>query len=207
MKAALCTMTVVGMLVALASGCATVTKGASQSVTLDTKPPGATCVITRKGEKIAAVNPTPGTVSVSKSKDALSVSCTKEGYLEAAGSVESEFQAMTFGNILLGGIIGVAVDAASGAINNYKPSITITLIPERFPSEAERDTFFDGLRSELQAESAEVEERIKKVCNGKQQCDNQLKAAGLAKEAKLLEIEKKRTLAKVDPIVSSDTRN
>ena len=38
----------------------------------------------------------------------------------------SEFQAMTFGNILFGGLIGVVVDAASGATHEYPPLVTIT---------------------------------------------------------------------------------
>jgi hypothetical protein len=36
-------------------------------------------------------------------------------YARAAGTLSSEFESMTFGNILLGGVIGIAVDAASGA--------------------------------------------------------------------------------------------
>ena len=39
---------------------------------------------------------------------------------------------MTFGNILFGGIIGIAVDAASGAMHQYPDSVTITLIPDEF---------------------------------------------------------------------------
>ena len=40
---------------------------------------------------------------------------------------------MTFGNILFGGIIGVAVDASSGAMNEYPSSVTVRLIPEETP--------------------------------------------------------------------------
>lgn len=178
-------------------GCATVTRGPTASVTLDTKPSGAVCMLTRGGQTIAAVNPTPGTVMVEKSRVAIAVSCKKDGYKEAAGVVESEFQPMTFGNILLGGLIGVAVDAASGAMTTYQPSVVITLIPERFASPAERDVFFDGLRAELEGEVAKLEERIRKNCTDPQRCQTQLKAAQIAKEGKLLQIEKKRALAEV----------
>ena len=44
-------------------------------------------------------------------------------------TVESDVAAMTFGNIILGGGIGVVIDAASGASNKYSPSSY--LIPER----------------------------------------------------------------------------
>jgi len=49
---------------------------------------------------------------VEKGQGTVAVACRKQGYLEAAGNLASEFQAMTFGNILFGGIIGVVVDAA-----------------------------------------------------------------------------------------------
>jgi hypothetical protein len=181
------------------SGCATVVKGSSQPVTLETKPPGATCVLTRKSKTVAVVNPTPGTVTVDKSKDAMAVSCTKDGYEEAAGVVKSEFQPMTFGNIILGGLIGVAVDAASGAMTEYQPSVTITLIPNRFETAQERDAFFDRMHNEFLVQARQVEQRINKVCGDAANCNRQLQAAKKAEEAQLAEIEKKRLLAKVEP--------
>jgi anti-sigma factor RsiW len=52
--------------VLLASGCATLTKGASQTITVSTDPPGAICELTRDAKLLAVVNPTPGPVSISK---------------------------------------------------------------------------------------------------------------------------------------------
>src|SRR5213075_686126 len=98
--------------VLLSSGCATITKGNSQSVTVNTEPTGATCLLSRDGQQIAAVNPTPGTIVVGKASGTISVDCKKLNYEDATGVLASTFQAMTFGNIIFGGIIGVAVDAA-----------------------------------------------------------------------------------------------
>ena len=179
------------------NGCATLVKGSSQSVIVNTDPAGAICSLTRKGKEIAIVNPTPGTITVDKSKDAVAVSCSKAGYLESAGTINSQFQAMTFGNILFGGLIGVAIDAGSGAMNEYDPSVTLTLIPAEFSSDANRDAFFDKMRTEFLAQSDQVVERIKKKCSASA-CDSQLKAATSAKEAKLADIETKRLLAKVN---------
>jgi len=187
----------VAVSVAVLSGCATITKSSSQTVTIDTRPPGATCALTRGGKTFAIVNPTPGAISVEKSSDAISISCTKDGYLETAGTIESSFQAMTFGNIIFGGLIGVAVDAASGAMHEYKPLITITLTPTEFASEAERDTFFAAMKAEFLNEAKEATARIEKQCNPQIDCESQLKAAAVAKEARLADIEKKRLLAKV----------
>jgi len=183
--------------VATLNGCATLVKGSSQSVVVNTDPPGAICSLTRKGKEIAVVNPTPGTITVDKSKDAVAVSCNRAGYLESAGTINSQFQAMTFGNILFGGLVGVAIDAGSGAMNEYEPNITLTLIPAEFSSDAKRDAFFDKMRTEFLAQSDQVVERIKKKCSAGA-CDSQLKAAASAKEAKLADIETKRFLAKVN---------
>ncbi len=42
------------------SGCATLTKGSDQTITVTTDPSGATCTISREGKTVAVVNPTPG---------------------------------------------------------------------------------------------------------------------------------------------------
>ena len=179
------------------SGCATITKGASQPVTVDTRPPGATCSLSRGGQRFAVINPTPGSVSVEKSSSPVSVSCTRDGYLEAAGTLESRFQSMTFGNIIFGGLIGVAVDAASGAMHDYEPLVTITLIPAEFKSSAERDSFFETMKSDFVREANEAAERIVKQCTAQNNCADELKAAEAAREARLADIEKSRVLAKV----------
>jgi uncharacterized protein YceK len=180
----------------LASGCASIVKGTSQSVTVNTDPAGATCLLSRDGQQIAAINPTPGTVTVGKASGTISVACKKEKYQDSAGVLASSFQAMTFGNIIFGGIIGVAVDAASGAMNEYPPMVTITMVPEEFATVAERDAFFDKMRTAFLQEADEVKQRIQKECT-QQSCDAQIKAADEAMAPKLAEIEGRRLAAKV----------
>ena len=183
-------------LVLLTTGCATITKGTSQTVTVDTDPSGATCTLTRDAKTLAVVNPTPGSVSIGKSSTPITVVCKKVDFLDVAGTLTSQFQAMTFGNVLFGGLIGVAVDAASGATHEYDPIVTITMIPAQFPDIAARDTFFDRMRATLLREAAEVKARIEKQCSGSQ-CAQELAAAEAGTKAKLAEIDQKQALAKV----------
>ncbi len=49
-------------------------------------------------------------------------------------TVESDVAAMTFGNIILGGGIGVVIDSASGASNKYSPSSYLVLEREEAAS-------------------------------------------------------------------------
>jgi len=182
--------------VGLTSGCATITKGTSQTVTVATDPSGAACTLTRDAKALAVINSTPGSIPISKDSGTITVICKKADYQDAAGTMASQFQAMTFGNILFGGLIGVAVDAASGAMNEYPPMVTITLIPDEFRSNDERDTFFERMRQSLLTEAAEVKERIAKKCV-KSQCETELAAADEATRVKLGEIEQKRIQARV----------
>lgn len=111
------------------SACATIVEGTDQTVTIITDPAGAECKLERDGVALAVVNPTPNTVQVDKSRKAITVYCQKDGFEDAAATLSSDFQGMTVGNVIFGGIVGVGVDAASGAMNEYPESITIRLEP------------------------------------------------------------------------------
>jgi hypothetical protein len=110
-------------------GCASVISGTSQTLTLDTVPSGADCSLSRKGLVIGHVNPTPGGIYVQRTHDDITVSCTKEGYQTGSFLNKSGLEAATFGNIILGGLVGVFVDAASGANNKYDEKMRIVLAP------------------------------------------------------------------------------
>jgi len=118
---------VCGLVVA---GCATIIKGSNQTVSVNTPGvPGAMCTLTSEGIGTKYVQ-TPGSITLEKSKDNIVVTCTKECYLDSGGVLNSKFQAVTLGNILLGGVIGLGVDAASGAMNEYSPDIQVLMQPD-----------------------------------------------------------------------------
>jgi hypothetical protein len=118
------------LLAAVLPACATVTTGTTTNISVLTDPAGAACTLTRQGEVVGVVNPTPGTVRVSNSIHQIDVRCVLSGFEPGLGVIPADFQAMTLGNILLGGIVGVVVDAASGAVARYPGSITISMARE-----------------------------------------------------------------------------
>ena len=71
----------VALLAALAlAGCATITKGTSQIIAVDTPGvPGAMCTITTQSGPQGVT--TPGTITLAKGSSPLPISCTKECYL------------------------------------------------------------------------------------------------------------------------------
>lgn len=115
------------VVVALLPACASITKGTDQEIAVSSNPTGARCELKRDGGQIASVNPTPGSVKVDKSKHDITVRCSKEGHQDGIGILRSSFEAWTVGNIVFGGLVGLAIDAGSGAINTYPSSIEVNL--------------------------------------------------------------------------------
>lgn len=109
--------------------CATITKGTTQTVAIDTPGvPGATCTIqTQSGPQTIV---TPGSVALSKGSNAVPIQCAKECYVNGSSIIPSGTEAMAAGNVILGGPIGLGVDAASGAMNKYPDMVTVAMTPD-----------------------------------------------------------------------------
>lgn len=113
----------------LLADCATITKGTSQVVAIDTpNVPGATCTIqTQSGPRTVV---TPGSVTLTKGSNALPIQCVKECYVNGSSIIPSGTESMAAGNVVFGGIIGLGVDEASGAINKYPDMVTVAMTPD-----------------------------------------------------------------------------
>ena len=103
------------------SGCASITESKNQSMSVTTgEVTGAMCTLSNsKGSYYVT---TPGSVMVRNACDQLSISCVKEGYVPAnpsAGTIQDKAKKMAWGNIVFGGIIGIAVDRQTGAGCQY----------------------------------------------------------------------------------------
>ena len=112
------------------AACATITRGTTQTVAVDTPGvPAATCTIqTQSGPQLVT---TPGTVTLNKGSSALPIQCTKECYLAGSSIIPSGTEAMAAGNVILGGVVGLGVDAMSGAMNKYPDMVTVAMTPDQ----------------------------------------------------------------------------
>ncbi len=104
------------------TSCASIVEGDDQVVSIETPScPGASCkLINNQGTFYVAK--TPGTVSLNKSASDLSIECTKGDVTQIISS-ESSTEPWSFGNIIFGGLIGVIVDASTGAAYEYNAVI------------------------------------------------------------------------------------
>jgi len=115
-------------------GCASIIDGSTQVLSVETRREaelvnGASCQLTNnKGTWYVT---TPGTVAMHRSYDDLNVKCDKPGSEPGIATVSSSTRGMTFGNILVGGIIGAAVDMGSGAAYDYPTLITVSMGAEK----------------------------------------------------------------------------
>jgi hypothetical protein len=120
-------MLAVGLTALLSAGCSTITTGTTQPVSIVTVGvEGATCELTSPEVGTVTVV-TPAQAVLPKSQHSVRVLCRKECYADGQGIINSTFEEMTAGNLLVGGVVGVAVDASSGAMNRYDNRVEVQM--------------------------------------------------------------------------------
>ena len=112
------------------TGCASITGGVNQSVTVVTRHQGisltgANCELANDKNKWMVT--TPGSLNVERSTQEMVVRCELAGY-ETGLTVLRPSAGMVWGNLIAGGLIGYAVDSGQGAGFDYPTLITIELI-------------------------------------------------------------------------------
>lgn len=111
------------------AACATVTRGSNDSWVVNTEPAGAK-VETSNGHQCPS---TPCAIKMSR-KSEFTATITKPGYKPASVSVSHKTAnagaAGVAGNVLVGGVIGLGVDLATGASQDLVPNpVTVKLEP------------------------------------------------------------------------------
>lgn len=101
--------------VSLFQGCATIIKGSKQEIIITSYPAKASIYINGQphGE-------TPAVVRLMRADDQY-ISIEMEGYEPYETVLYRKLNGWIFGNILLGGLIGIAIDAATGSMYSLTP--------------------------------------------------------------------------------------
>lgn len=111
----------------MTAACASIISGTTQDVVVETAPrPGAECTLAN-GHGNWTVASTPATAKVHRAYGDLLVNCTHREGDQAATTVPSKTGLPVFGNLLLGGLIGITVDLVSGAAWDYPNVIKVDL--------------------------------------------------------------------------------
>ena len=99
----------------LLQGCATIMQGSKQSIPVSGSPAGATVIL--NGQIMGS---TPLILKVARKEDH-TLTIEKEGYEPTEIELKRRFSVLFIGNILIGGLVGMGVDAATGAMYDITP--------------------------------------------------------------------------------------
>lgn len=115
--------------ITLVGGCASITRGTSESFVIETVPAGANVTLST-----GLTCTSPCSLKVKRRGDFV-VTIKKDGYETITSTVTSSIDggggAAMAGNVLLGGIIGAGIDAGTGAMHSHRPNpLVVTLNPK-----------------------------------------------------------------------------
>lgn len=126
-------MRILGVLAACAmlGGCASVARGTTETISVESTPPGAEAIISGLDNPMTCM--TPCAVVAKRNAD-ISVTIQKSDYEPQVVQLTKEIPAAGAagfaGNLLLGGVVGMGVDAVTGAATDHKPNpVIVTLQP------------------------------------------------------------------------------
>jgi len=105
-----------------ASGCATILNGPDQMVAFSSEPDEATVYVDG-----VAMGKTPCTLPVPRKGGDKLIAFDRPGYKRVEYTLRNTLDGALAGNILLGGIIGLGIDAISGRGGGYKHSVSVFL--------------------------------------------------------------------------------
>lgn len=123
------TITPALFLLLLSTGCASITKGTSQTLVFELDPQDTRCTLSRDGDgEIGSINARNNTVTVGKDKDDILVKCQAPGHAQKTTRLTSSADAA---GVVGGAFLDLGItDMVTGAMWLYPNTTTITLEKE-----------------------------------------------------------------------------
>lgn len=194
MNSSISRLLAMALLGSLAAGCATATSDPETTTRIESDPSGATCTLENsKGYRNQVV--TPSSVRLHRDLAPLSIACSAPGHASIREEFKMDGNAMVLGNILVGGLIGVAVDAASGASERFPERISVLLDPSEFDTIADRDRWYEKKKAQIEKQALAQEMELDNTNRG---CQYNSKSCTDIKDR--MELEKRAELAKLDQV-------
>lgn len=120
------------------TACASISDGSRQIVQVKTmqgfKAVPAHCIADNGIGQAVKIAQTPDFIGVNKSRNPLGIDCTSlDGRLHGHQELESYTTSQEIGSFLGAGLIGIGVDAATGAANKYPEQVTVEMANLKVP--------------------------------------------------------------------------
>ena len=137
------------------SACASITRGTKEAFVIETNPPGAHAELSNGFDCT-----TPCSLRLPRRSNFV-VTLTKDGYETVTANITNTTSgagaAGMAGNVLVGGIIGIAVDAGTGATQDLTPNpLSVTMLPINEPVRM-MEPVEDDVMEEIEEEMDEAE--------------------------------------------------
>ncbi|TVP11805.1 hypothetical protein [Shewanella sp. KCT] len=123
----------VGVMLAGLSGCSSIVSKSDYSVAIASNPETADFTVVNRAGKVVHSGVTPATVMLKSSSgyfkgETYTITFKKEGYPDKVYTMKSGIDGWYFGNILIGGLIGILiVDPATGAMYSLPERVDVAL--------------------------------------------------------------------------------
>ncbi len=179
------------------TGCASIVSDNNSATYIQTEPEEARCEL--HGQDFKRVINTPTSISLPSEAAPITVACKADGYRTTTEKLDTSMDGWVFGNLLFGGIIGVAVDAARGAGQKYPSQLTIVLEPERFASTSERDEYYANRRKDLEERLNKAVQAVRNSCKDDEgsSCRDRVAKAEAERDKHLADLDARRVSSKV----------
>lgn len=115
MKRSVCLITALAFLLSVA-GCCTIVSGRNQNLPVITTPSGARVIVNGVQQQ------SPCTLVLDRKQPLYQVRVEKEGYEPTEITLRKGVNGWIWGNLLLGGIIGLIIDITTGSVNKFTPT-------------------------------------------------------------------------------------
>lgn len=121
--------------VAMLSGCSSIVSKSEYAVAINSNPDGADFTVTNRAGRTVHSGTTPSTITLKSSSgyfkgESYTIALNKDGYSPKTHTLTSSVDGWYWGNILLGGLIGMLiVDPATGAMYSLPERVDISIDP------------------------------------------------------------------------------
>ncbi|WP_299617813.1 hypothetical protein [Pelagibius sp.] len=180
----------------LPGGCASIASTNVTETNIETDPPAVVCKF--YGHHYIHQVLTPAMVNLPAKAAPITVICEAEDYHRHVAYLDTEADGWIFGNILLGGSIGILIDGASGAGQVYPERLFLPMEPLVFDSVDARDAWFGERRQEIEARWQEQIDAAVRRCEDREReisCEDSGKDLADARDEELARLEERRAAA------------
>lgn len=179
------------------SACASIVSDNDSTTYISTEPEEARCEL--HGQDFKRVVNTPTSITLPADAAPITVACNAEGFQTTTAELDTSMDGWIVGNIIFGGLIGFAIDAARGAGQKFPPQIALVLDPESFDSNADLEAWYTRRRAELEKKWSRAMDEAKSRCARGQAelCNKRQANLEKARDEELEALERKRDNAQV----------